>query len=98
LHAEFLFGIAVGARFSSRQDAADSIFIAYQLLRYRIHTGCGPETHGDGFMPGQPAERRGRAGGTKHECDVRMERGGGAEMRIVVKLGGATLEDSALLQ
>ncbi len=36
-------------------------------------------------------------GGAEHEPDVRLGRSGGPEVRYVVKLGGASIEDKALL-
>src|SRR5271156_2995471 len=51
----------------------------------------------DCFLLGQPAQGSVRAGGREHEPDVRMGRSGGAGMKFVVKLGGAALENQALL-
>src|SRR5262249_44474064 len=98
VHAPLLCRLAVGAHLSCRQTAADPVFAAYQLLRRRLCSGIRWYSPGDRLLSGQPDERRGRTGGAEHERDVWMERRGGAEMKIVVKLGGATLEDAALLQ
>ncbi|MGH9805023.1 MAG: hypothetical protein ACRD4D_07610, partial [Candidatus Acidiferrales bacterium] len=48
-------------------------------------------------MPRQPLERRRRPGGTEHEPDVRLGRTGGPRMTLVVKLGGAALDNPALV-
>ena len=62
-----------------------------------FQAGEGRATMRDRFLPRQPAERRCGAGGAEHEPDVRLGRSGGPGMKFVVKLGGATLEDPALL-
>src|SRR5258708_99606 len=49
-------------------------------------------------MRGQPDERRRRAGSAEHESDVRVGRAGGFEVTIVVKIGGAAIEDEATLR
>src|SRR5258708_18111899 len=49
-------------------------------------------------MRGQPDERRRRAGSAEHESDVRVGRAGGVGVTIVVKIGGAAIEDVATLR
>src|ERR1700691_100702 len=51
----------------------------------------------DRLLPRQPAQRRCRTGGTEHEPDVRVSASGRIDMRYVVKLGGAALENPELL-
>src|SRR5438270_200718 len=49
-------------------------------------------------MPRQPAEGRCRASGAEHEPDVRVAADGGIAVRVVVKIGGAAIEDAVALQ
>ena len=47
---------------------------------------------------GQPAQRRGRTSRAEYEPDVWMGRSGGTAMKIVIKIGGAALEDKDTLK
>src|SRR5262249_9806817 len=73
LFAWLLCPITVGTGVSAGQAASDPVLAAHQLLRHRLYARAGSQTHGHGFLPGQPDEGRGRAGGTEFEPDVRME-------------------------
>src|SRR6202011_3784860 len=56
------------------------------------------EAAGAGHLSRQSSQGCHRAGGAEHEREARLERSGGPEVKYVVKLGGASIEDKALLQ
>ena len=89
----------MGSDFRAWQAAADSVLAAHELLRCGVSTGPGWKAAHRGVLPGQPDEGRGRPGAPEPERDVRLEREGGIPvMKLVVKIGGAALEDKALLK
>src|SRR3954466_7623970 len=85
----------MGASFRD-QAAADPIFAADKLLRPRFRSRARWAAPGHRLVPRQPDERRGGAGRPKPECDVRMGRESRPRLKIVIKIGGAALDDAAL--
>src|ERR1017187_10681355 len=86
-----------GARACDAEPAANSARRTDQLLRPGFRTRQRRQAASHCFLPRQPAEGRIRPGCTEYESDVRLERIGGPQVKYVVKLGGATIEDKALL-
>src|ERR1019366_6439349 len=72
-------------------------FAALELLRHRVPSLTRPVARGDRFVSRQLSERRGRAGDPEHERDVRMGRARGPAMNLVLKIGGAALENKELV-
>src|SRR6185437_12324667 len=56
------------------------------------------QARGDCLLPRQPDQRRCRTGDPEHERDVRLRPAGGIELRVVVKIGGAALDDKELVR
>src|SRR5262249_27067260 len=94
---EFLQGQAICARLFFAQAAGDSILSQYKFLRSRLLPGSGGSPADHRFLRGQSHQRRGRPGGSKYEFDVWLERRRGTALKIVIKVGGAALEDEAAL-
>src|SRR5580700_9072075 len=88
----------MGSDFSRAPASADSVFTPHELLRSGLLPGGRLKATGGGVMRRQPAERRCRASRAEHERHVRMERGRRFAVKIVVKIGGAALEESATLR
>ena len=95
---EFLFGQTLGASVCDAEAAAVAVFAAHELLRPWVLPGGGRAAAGAGFLRGQSDERRGGTGGAEHESDVWVGRAGGFAVTIVVKIGGAAIEDAATLR
>ncbi len=96
--SELLFRKALGANFSDAQAAAGAVFAAHELLRPGILPGGRPAAAGADFVYRQLTEGCGRTGGAEYESDVRVERGRRTAVTIVIKVGGAALEDIATLR
>src|SRR5271170_2188717 len=88
----------MGASFCDAEAPADSVFFAHQLLRSWLLSRGRWSAFGVGFLCRQLAQRRRRTGSAEHESDVRMEGRGRFAVKIVVKIGGAALEDKARLR
>ena len=67
---EFYRRQAVGAGLRDAEAAADPVFAAHQLLRPGLLPGQRWTPPGAGFVRRQPAQRRGRTGGSEHESHV----------------------------
>src|SRR4029077_195557 len=87
LPARFLFGQALGTSLCDTNAAGVAVFATHELLRPWILPGGRWPAPGACLLRGQSAERRGWAGGTEHELDVRVGRAGGLAVTIVVKIG-----------
>ena len=95
--ARVLRGQAVGAGFRRGAAAADQVFAEHELLRHRLLAFARRQASGAGFVPRQPAEGRGGTGGAEHEPDVRLRRKSRTAMKLVIKIGGAALDDKELV-
>ncbi len=93
-----LQGEGLGKGFRHSQIAGDPVLGANQLLRSRLLPRRGWTPAGAGFMRRQPVERRGRTSSAEHESDVWLERGRRTAVKIVIKIGGAALEDKLILR
>src|SRR5208337_1413707 len=85
------------ARLRGRAPAADQVFGEHQLLRHRICALAQWAARGAGFVPRQSFEGRRRSGSAELEPDVRLRRERGTAMKLVVKIGGAALDDKELV-
>ena len=95
---EFLCRQAVGAGFWCGAAAADQVFAEHELLRHRLFAFAGWHAGGAGVVHRQPLEGRGRAGGAEHEPDVRLRRKSRTAMKLVVKIGGAALDNKEVVK
>src|ERR1019366_5898080 len=92
--SELLFGQTQGASFSDTEASAGAVFPADELLRSGILPGGGRPAAGVDLLYRQPAEGRCRTGGADHESYVWVVGRRGPAVTIVVKIGGAALEDA----
>src|SRR5207302_717277 len=73
------------------------VLAAHELLRPRILPGRRWATARADFLYRQSAQRCRWTGGSEHEPDACLGRVGRIELRVVVKIGGAALEDKTTL-
>src|SRR5262249_125638 len=89
---------AMGTHLRRAEAAADQVLPAHELLRHRLQPVARWPTSSARLVPRQPRQRSSGPGGAEHESDVRFERTRGIAMKVVVKIGGAALEDKKLVQ
>src|SRR5690349_17856157 len=98
MSARLLRREALGAGVWGVAAAGDQVLAAYELLRHRIFRGAGWQENRPCFLSRQPVEGCVGARSTEHERYVRVGREGGFAMKVVVKLGGAALDNKEIVQ